>query len=664
MANMLSPDIELKEQTIQTTVSRASTGRAAIAVKSAWGPSGVQLRVSNETELVDLIGRPTNDTIDYFMSSANFLQYGNDLRLVRAIDPVNSRNSSGIVHNIEWTITAAGSNYKVGDKVAVKYSSTTIEENGLVTEVDTEGKIVSIFIPTAKIIRYAKSINMYPDLGSLWTASVTSESSGVAASITLGKVIVDSGILLQTPEESLETIQGKNFQEKCEKYKTLPIVGAYAGELGDDIEVEIVSKKDFDAYKELTVYPSGEKTKSTVRNVFQYAPLHDDQYCIVVRLNGVIQESYILSTRYGDRDAYNMNIFMDDYFANGASKFIFATATGWIKGFSGVIRLGGGKSANDTITAGHMMEAWDKMADKESLQVNLLIAGACAGENVEFASTVQKHVVSIADERQDCVAFISPPRELIVNKPLSRAVANLVEWRKGISSSGESLADNMNIDSTYAFIDGNYKYQYDKYHGLNRWVPFAADIAGLCARTDANSYVWKSPAGYNRGQILNVRKVAIEPRKPHRDDMYVNGINPITGASGGGAGGFILNGDKTATLTQSPFDRINVRRLFNMIKTAIGSSSKYKLYENNDNFTQASFRMETDNYLRQIQSLGGIYDRMVICDSTNNTPAVIDRNEFIWTCYVKPSKSINYITLNFVATETGADFDEIIGRVA
>jgi phage tail sheath protein FI len=168
-----------------------------------------------------------------------------------------------------------------------------------------------------------------------------------------------------------------------------------------------------------------------------------------------------------------------------------------------------------------------------------------------------------------------------------------------------------------------------------------------------------SPAGYRRGQILNCIKLAIEPRQAHRDRMYQAGINPVTGQGTGD--GFILFGDKTATTVPTPFDRINVRRLFNMLKNNIGDSSKWQLFELNDNFTRSSFRMETSQYLAGIKALGGVYDFRVVCDTTNNTPAVIDRNEFVASFYIKPARSINYITLNFVATATGADFDELIG---
>ncbi|AEO97103.1 tail sheath protein [Salmonella phage vB_SenM-AKM_NP4] len=654
---LLSPGVELKETSVQSTIVNNATGRAAIAGKFQWGPAFQVIQVTNEVELVDLFGTPNSETADYFMSAMNFLQYGNDLRVARAVNRDVAKNSSPIAENIETTISAAGSNYTVGDVIRVRHNMDVIETAGKVTRVDADGKILGVYIPTGKIIAYAKSTNQYPDLGPNWTAEIASSSSGVSGTITLGKIITDSGILLTEPENAYEAIRNTTFQNNLKKYGMPGVVALYPGEIGSQLEIEIVSKATYEkgAASELSIYPTGGTRVTTARAVFGYGPQTDDQYAIIVRRDGAIVESAVLSTKEGEKDIYGNNIYMDDYFAKGSSNYIFGTAIGWPKGFSGIIKLNGGISANSAVTAGDVMQAWDLFADREALHVNLLIAGASAGESLEFASTVQKHVVSIADERQDCLALISPPREIIVNIPLTRAIDNLVNWR---TASAAYTDDNMNISSTYAFIDGNYKYQYDKYNDVNRWVPLSADMAGLCARTDNVSQPWMSPAGYNRGQILNVIKLAVEARQPQRDRLYQEAINPVTGTGGDG---FVLFGDKTATKVPTPFDRVNVRRLFNMLKTNIGNSSKYRLFEINDNFTRSSFRMETSQYLQGIKALGGMYEYRVVCDTTNNTPSVIDRNEFVASFYVKPARSINYITLNFVATATGADFDELIG---
>ena len=656
--SLLSPGIELKETSVQSTVVRNATGRAALVGKFQWGPAFQVTQITNEVELVDLFGGPNNEVADYFMSGMNFLQYGNDLRTVRVVNREFAKNASPIAGNIETTITTAGSNYAVGDKINIKHNQTVVESEGRVTSVDTDGKILSVFIPSAKIIAYARSLNQYPDLGPAWTAEVTSASSGVSGTITVGKIVTDSGILLTEAENSEEAITSLEFQASLKKFAMPGVVALYPGEIGSTLEVEIVSKAAYDvgSSKMLDIYPGGGSRASIAKAVFNYGPQTDDQYAIIVRRDGAIVESVVLSTKEGEKDVYGNNIYLDDYFAKGTSNYIYATSLNWPKGFSGIINLMGGVSANDQVTAGDLMQGWDLFADREALHINLLIAGAVAGEGDEVASTVQKHVVSIADERQDCLAFISPPKGLLVNVPLTRAVDNLIDWRTG---AGTFDTNNMNISTTYAAIDGNYKYQYDKYNDVNRWVPLAADMAGLCARTDDVSQPWMSPAGYNRGQILNVLKLAIEPRQAQRDRMYQEAINPVVGFAGGD--GFVLFGDKTATKVPSPMDHINVRRLFNMLKKNIGDASKYKLFELNDNFTRSSFRMEVSQYLDGIKALGGIYEGRVVCDTTVNTPAVIDRNEFIANIYVKPSRSINYITLNFVATSTGADFDELIG---
>ncbi len=656
---LLSPGIETKENTTQSTIVQNATGRAAMAGKFQWGPAFQVIQVTNEVELVNLFGMPNNITADYFMSASNFLQYGNDLRLVRVVNEAAAKNSSPVAGNVKFVISAPGSNYAVGDKVVVKYTTTTIEDGGKVTSVDKDGKITGIFIPTAKITAYAKSIGQYPALSDSWTATIVSTASGISGAVSIsGGIEVDSGILLTDPDNSINKINATAFQTSIKKYGMPGVVALYPGETGDQLQVEIVSKVDYDKGSPvLTVYPNGGTQSSVAKAVFGYGPQTDDQYAFIVRKNGEVVESYVVSTKQGEKDIYGSNIFIDDYFSRGSSNYIFATSLNFPKGFSGVINLNGGLSANEAVTAGDLMQGWDKFADPEAIEVNLMIAGSCAGESLETASTVQKHIVSIADDRRDCLAWLSPPRETIVNIGLTRAIDNLIGWREGTDTYTDN---NMNISSTYAAIDGNYKYQYDKYNDVNRWVPLAADMAGLCARTDDIAQPWMSPAGYNRGQVLNVIKFAIEPVKSQRDRLYQDAINPVIGSTGGD--GFILFGDKTATKVPTPFDRINVRRLFNMLKKNIGKSSKATLFEINDAFERSSFRMTTTQYLSGIKSLGGVYDFLVVCDETNNTPAVIDRNEFIASFYIKPARSINYITLNFVATATGANFDEIIGR--
>lgn len=654
-----SPGLELKETSLQTTVVNNSTGRAAIVGKFRWGPAFQPIQITQETTLVDYFGSPDDVTADYFLSSANFLNYGNDLRVVRVLNEEVAKNASAVAGNLDYTVTTAGSNYVVGDQVIVKYLDAVVEEAGVVSKVDADGKILAVYVPTANIVSKAKTLDQYPKLSDSWTIQVVSKSSGVAGVVTHKGIVEDSGIILTDATTAKDRIQNAKFTALITKYGVPGIVALYAGEIGDQIEVEVVSKADYAKGNtlQLPVYPAGGTQQSTVKSYVPYGPQTDDEYAIVVRKGGAVVESVVLSTKRGAKNIYGNNIFMDDYFENGGSNTIFATATGFPVGFSGVLKLSGGVSGNDTVTAGDFMLGWDQFADKESIYVNLLIASAVAGESIEIASTVQKYVVSIAESRRDCLVLASPPREIIVDKSPTRATDNLEDWK---TATGAYETDNFNISSTRYVLDGNYKYQYDKYNDVNRWVPFGADIAGACVFTDQTEYPWKSPAGFKRGQMKNTIKLAVEMKQSHRDVLYELGINPIIGTRGEG---FILYGDKSGTQEPTPFDRINVRRLFNMIEKSIGDSSKYRLFENNTAFVRNSFKLECTQYLDGIKTLGGIYDFRVVCDTTNNTDAVIDRNEFVATFYIKPSRSINYITLNFVATATGANFDELIGSV-
>ena len=654
--SLISPGIETKESSIQSTVVLNSTGRAALVGKFQWGPAYQSTQITSAVDLVNIFGEPNDETADYFISAQNFLNYGNDLRVARVVDLDTARNASGLTNNINCTITNAGSNYAVNDQVRVKYQGNVIESGGVVTAVDNDGKILSFFIPSAKTVAYATSIGQYPSLGSSWSVDVVSASSGVSAAITINNIITDSGVTLTDVSTASSSITNANFLKLVSQYNIPAICAIYPGELGSDLQLEIVSYKDFQkGITSLNIYPDGGTQASTTKSTFGYGPQNSNQYAIIVRRSGVVVESAILSTLKGDKDVYGNTIYIDDYFSNGSSSYIYATSQNWPVGFSGVINLGGGVAGNDSVTAGDFMQGWDLFSDRESLRVQMLIAGAVAGEGVEMASTVQKYASAIADSRQDCVALISPPREIIVNIPLTTAVENLVAWR---TATGAYQDNNMNVSSSYTFIDGNYKYQYDKYNDVNRWVPLAGDMAALFVNTDNVSYTWMSPAGYNRGQISNVIKLAIEPRQAHRDSMYENGVNPVIGQSGSG---FILFGDKMSITTPTPFNRVNVRRLSIMLKNDIGDSSKYQLFEINNAFTRSQFRTEVAQYMDGIKSLGGVYDYRVICDTTNNTAAVIDADQFIATIYFKPARSINFITLNMVATSTGADFDELIG---
>ena len=259
---------------------------------------------------------------------------------------------------------------------------------------------------------------------------------------------------------------------------------------------------------------------------------------------------------------------------------------------------------------------------------------------------VAASLISIVEDRKDCVVFLSPEKVDVVDNYGSETT-DILTYRNSLSA------------SSYAVMDSGWKYQYDKFNDVFRWVPLNADIAGVCARTDLETDPWFSPAGTNRGAIRNVIKLAWNPTKADRDDLYTKGVNPVVTFQGEGT---ILFGDKTMQSRPSAFDRINVRRLFIVLEKSIARAARTSLFEFNDQFTRAQFVALVEPFLRDVQGRRGITDFRVVCDTTNNTPEIIDRNEFVGDIYIKPARSINFIQLNFVAVRSGVSFDEIVGR--
>ena len=272
--------------------------------------------------------------------------------------------------------------------------------------------------------------------------------------------------------------------------------------------------------------------------------------------------------------------------------------------------------------------------------------------------------IAVAEARQDAVAFVSPYRGAALNDV--GAGTTEVDDRAVTVNSADTITDNVIsfyspvTSSSYAIFDSGYKYMFDRFANTFRYVPLNGDIAGLCARTDANSFPWFSPAGTNRGAILNAVKLAYNPSKTQRDRLYSNRVNPVIFSPGSG---IVLFGDKTGFAKASAFDRINVRRLFIYLEDAISAAAKDQLFEFNDEITRTNFVNIVEPFLRDVQAKRGIFDFVVICDETNNTAAVIDNNEFVADIFIKPNRSINFIGLTFVATRTGVSFEEVIGNV-
>ena len=355
--------------------------------------------------------------------------------------------------------------------------------------------------------------------------------------------------------------------------------------------------------------------------------------------------------------------------------FTLASGTNWDQktantnfGACGAVSatLSGGKNYNGSTgltTTGSLAsnvldlaQGYDLLANGEDIKIDFLLMGS-GNYTKENAQSLAQKLISVSENRKDCLAFISPYRTAFLNDSVPGTVTInssdtitrlLIGYYDGITS------------SSYAVFDSSYKYVYDKYADVFRYIPLNGDIAGLCARNDINNFPWFSPAGTSRGSISNAIKLAYNPSKIQRDKLYSSRINPVVFSPGSG---IVLFGDKTALSKPSAFDRINVRRLFIYLQRVISEAAKDQLFEFNDEITRTNFINIVEPFLRDIQAKRGITDFRVICDETNNTASVIDSNEFIADIYVKPSRSINYIGLTFVATRTGVNFDEIIGTV-
>lgn len=292
--------------------------------------------------------------------------------------------------------------------------------------------------------------------------------------------------------------------------------------------------------------------------------------------------------------------------------------------------------------------AIDQFASPEDIDISLIMAGKARGDSIGYYTALANYIDdNICQVRKDCVGFYSPDKSLVVNN-VGNEASDMVKAR------------NVMRSTSYGVLDSGYKYQYDRYNDIYRWIPLNGDIAGLCARTDQTNDAWWSPAGFKRGQIKNLVRLAYNPRKADRDTLYKAGINPVVSFPGQGT---ILFGDKTMLAAESAFNRINVRRLFIVLEKAISLAAKQFLFEFNDDFTRAQFKAMVVPYLKDIQGRRGITDFFVKCDAQNNTADVVDRNEFKGQIFIKPARSINYIYLDFVAVRDSVAFSEVVGKV-
>lgn len=440
-----------------------------------------------------------------------------------------------------------------------------------------------------------------------------------------------------------------------------PFVGKYAGILGNSLSIVVVDTGSNAWSNIFTSAPSTSEYASALGGA------NDEIHIAVVDTGGLftgtkntVLETYpfvskaIDATLNGTSNYYKQVIFNSSRYIYSMDAPDYAnTNSTWGTSAAGkTFASVAGKTSTYALTNGKdhvptdadIQTAFSLFENKETIDISLVLTGDAS------VSTQQYVIDNIVNSRMDCVAFISPPQSAVVNNTGNES-ADIIDWLQNTST-------GLQRSTSYAMVDSGWKYQFDVYNNVYRWIPLNADLAGLCVYTDTIRDPWWSPAGFNRGAIKNAIKLAWNPSKTYRDALYAAGVNPVVSFPGQG---IVLFGDKTLQAKPSAFDRINVRRLFIVLEKAIAKSAQYSLFEFNDEFTRAQFVSMVTPFLRDVQGRRGIYDFKVVCDTTNNTPQVIDSNQFVGDIYIKPARSINFIQLNFVAVATGVDFTTVVG---
>ena len=652
MVELVSPGVLVKEKDLTLSVRSGSTSIGATGIFATDGPAHQVITVSDENQLADIFGKPSGTNFEYWFTAANFLAYSNTLKVVRFITTgmLNS-TGSGAGALIPNTVS-----YQDGDGTYGPYSGG--QASGL-------GEYAA---------RWAGAWGNSIDVA--WCATAAAYSEAAATTIATANVIGATQITMASGA-AVAVGDIVYFQQNDGQHYRVTIVAS---------NVVTVVRYPTEAGTGLTQAVDGTSTPVNVDRFWRYydqfdrAPgtseyasaeggSNDEMHIIVLDRGGVITgtagtviEKWDAVSKGSDAKTPegNANYYPDVLY--NSSSYIYwldhpGGATNWgqpvlVRNFAAptvdpgtnVFVSGADGSAP---TEGQRSTGYDLFKDPETQDINLLMSGPAS---VDGAGAIT-HAVKISDlvaARKDSVGFISPSRSDVV------AVATSYDQQANVVGFFNPLASN-----SYTVFDSGYKKMYDKYNDVYRWVPLNGDIAGVCAYTDAVEDPWWSPGGLTRGQIRGSVELAFDPTQTERDALYRARVNPVVSFAGEGT---VLWGDKTGLSANTAFSRINVRRLFITMEEACKVAARSILFEFNDEFTQENFKSMVNPYLADIQGRRGITDFLVVCDSTNNTPQVVDNNEFRADIFVKPTRSINYITLTFVATRTGVNFSEVVGR--
>ena len=668
MAFLVSPGVQVNEIDLTNVVPAVATSIGAIAGAFQKGPVSSVVNISSEEELVEIFGKPvtTGNQFETFFSAANFLKYGNSLKVVRAESAiVNAGANSGVLirdddhylasfstgqgSNGEWTARTAGT-WANGIKVEICATSTAYEQdlstNNLVNQAAVAVGDTTITVDDADGSGYAFNvgdlISFYSDTSNTTAVDDFNEYQVTAINTSTNALTVrlkddPNGAGLQTAIPNDSKI--KRRWKYADLFSGPPGTSQYNTDngkgAGDELHVVVA-----DGTGDITGFDTdtaGNRTKA------------------VMETFGFMSKNSSAKSPQGDSIYYpdvifrqSQFIYWTDHLSAGSNWGTDTTSTYTAVDTVTIDELTGGTDDFST-TAGEIELAYDKFKNADTEDINLVIGGSSSivGDTAAAQDTHVTMLVNLVEGRKDCVAFASPYRSATVGVTTSTQQAKNVE-----------VAADLIPSSSYLVLDSGYMYMYDKYNDVYRFVPLSGSVAGLCANTDQVADAWFSPAGYTRGNIRGAIKLSFNPDQADRDVLYQSRVNPVVNFPGQGV---VLFGDRTALTKPSAFDRINVRRLFLVLEKAIATAAKFQLFEFNDEFTRAQFRSLIEPFLRDVQGRRGITDFSVKCDASNNTGSVIDRNEFVADIFVKPNRSINFITLNFVATRTGVAFSEVGG---
>jgi hypothetical protein len=721
--NLASPGIVVRE--IDLTIGRATPSSdkiGAIVAPFAKGPVDSPTLVENENDLLNNFGEPysTDKHYEHWLTASSYLAYGGALRVVRAndsdlrngfvgtassvkIDSLDHYNALGYDENTLAGVVVAARNpgswsngIKVGiidskaDQILVGVSTsvasgiTTIAVGYGVTQ-SVVGRVLPGAGSTSTLNGYLKGIitevsgtNVYVKVLSHVSAAGTEtevdyQPSGVYAFSSTGSVAIHTnGQSVATGSTSYSSRLDWFDQQTLGLTSTSSIswnniaprpgTSAYAAPRGsrfDEVHIVVIDalgtvtgNAGTILEKHLALSKASDAEFSVGNPSYWRKYLENNSEYIF----GLNSPTGIVTTGYST----GFNLESDVAWNQEAEGITFAAAGASTNTLSGGLNYNSQANTTSagslTATLAELSDGYDLFENTENFKVDFLLMGSAA-YNISDAQALANKLISVAELRKDAIAFISPYRGAALSdtsvqtdvtvRSAADITDNVVEFYAPVTS------------STYAVFDSGYKYMYDRFSNTFRYVPLNGDIAGLCARNDINNFAWYSPAGTSRGAILNAVKLAYNPSKTQRDVLYSNRINPVIFSPGAG---IILFGDKTGFGKSSAFDRINVRRLFIYLEEAISQAAKDSLFEFNDEITRTNFVNTIEPFLRDVQAKRGIFDYVVICDETNNTAAVIDNNEFVADIYIKPARSINFIGLNFIATKTGVDFEEVIGN--